>query len=358
MRAISKRLYPALVCVIMAGGGAQAMTLTDGFELADSQSFAADSIFDAVVQLDLGGASCSGTLIAPTAVLTARHCTDIVSGPGDITVNFRDKDPVSVTATRVATAIDDLAGTNPGTNPNNDLDTFSYFDGSDIAILTIPEVLDIDPFSLLDGDVGVELVTMVGYGRTGDLGGADSGTGIETRTLAQNVTFIDMIDELIFADFDDAENSVARGLEDGDDNLIAVDAVAVDEAGDVILDMGMPVDFLPVLLDADGNPIRDDAGDLVSTEGMIAPGDSGSALFVERNGQLLIAGVATGGFSMMDPPASEEGTIGVWTSTSTAEARAKIIGAGGTYVAPIPLPLSAVLLAGGLGLLPLLRRRS
>jgi hypothetical protein len=122
-----------------------------------------------------GGAEvCSGTLVAPQAVLTAAHCAAVVEGwqNGGFEVFFV-----------VGPSVEELVEAEPvdrvDPHPDWDLDTLTADVG--VAVLTRPidavEPLSIGDSTLSDSDLGTEL-QLIGWGGT-----ASDGSGAGTRRI-------------------------------------------------------------------------------------------------------------------------------------------------------------------------------
>jgi hypothetical protein len=153
---------------------------------------------------------CSGTLVSKRDVVTAGHCLD-TTGKGnlidikapnqDVRVVFNASSVVGDPGRAIVTA--DKVSMNPsyqgfGNCPYATTTDFCVND--DIAVVHLSQDAPVDAriYRAFTGDVGVgQLVTMVGYGRSGDgINGYTLGPDFRTKRTGQNVIdFFDRDDE-------------------------------------------------------------------------------------------------------------------------------------------------------------------
>ncbi len=247
------------------------IVINDTIGAQGSRDYAAP--FDAVIRASVG---CTGTLIAPNVVLSARHCG---IGAGDLIV-FGDNSGSGIfTATVLSSSLPDGGG--------------SLLDGGDVSIhiLTEPVPLNIaEPMRLIDETDELEgmLAATIGYGFNG-LGSVGHGFSADGfRWGGENII--------------DAYGSPASS---GGANIISTD-FDNDTGGTNTIPSGSPV------------PLE--------FEATTAPGDSGGPVLVQSGGEWVIAGVLSGGTSST----SVYGDISWWTGTAIY--RDAIEAAGGEFI--------------------------
>ncbi|NES90273.1 trypsin-like serine protease, partial [Okeania sp. SIO2B9] len=240
--------------------------------------------------------ACTGSLIASNYVLTAQHCVQDF-WPEDLSVSFRSDDAEN-------SVLADIAVTDIFQD-----DTFALLDGTDIAILELAEDApdSIDPLRLFGYNpedlIGKE-ATIVGFGDVG-LGSDGGDTNKDGLRLAAENT-IDLFDGGFNPAFNDifGSNIFNLDFDDGTDNNNTLSSFG-----------------------SSSSPLEN--------EGTTAPGDSGAPLLVEVDGELLIAGVHSGGTSF----AGEFGDVSWFTPV--VEHRELIEDVGGEFVGgfvPSPTP--------------------
>ncbi len=249
--------------------------------------------FDSVIRASVG---CTGTLIAPTVVISARHCG---IGAGDLIV-FGDNSNAGIfTATVLSSFLPDGSG--------------SLLDGGDVSILTLtaPVPFNIaEPMRLIDetNDLEGMLAATIGYGYNG-LG--SSGHGFS-----------------------------ADGFRWGGENIIDAYGSPASSSGSNIIS----TDFDNGT--GGSNTIPSGSATPLQFEATTAPGDSGGPVLVQFGSEWVIAGVLSGGTSST----SVYGDISWWTGTAVY--RAAIEARGGEFITgleilfPDGLP-SVVSSAGG-----------
>ncbi len=249
------------------------IVINDEIGPAGSQAYAES--FDAIVALP----GCTGGLVSPTAVLTARHC-GVTAGAS---VRFGpDSNSPTFTAT-VATSTDPAG---PGT----------LLDGGDFTILTltspVPESVA-TPLQLVDFTDELEglVAATVGYGLNGVGSSGHGGTADGLRWGGENI--IDLYG--------------APGGTSGGANIISTDFDDGTAASNTLGGIG-----------SDSTPLE--------FEATTAPGDSGSPILIQINGEWVVSGVLSGGTTST----SVYGDISWWTGV--APFRAEIEAVGGVFV--------------------------
>jgi len=247
------------------------IVINDAIGPAGSQTYA--DPFDAVVSVSVG---CTGVLVAPDAVLSARHCG---IRPGD-TVSFGE-DSFNPTGTfTVATSVD------PAGNG-------SLLDGGDFTILTletsVPATIAI-PMRLTDA--------------------TDELVGVTAATIGYGLNGVGSVGHEFSAD----------GRRWGGENIIDAFGIPSANSGDNIISTDFDDDS------GAGNTIVGSDPTPLEFEATTAPGDSGGPILVQQNGEWLIAGVLSGGTTGN----SVYGDISWWTGTALF--RTEIEAVGGEFV--------------------------
>lgn len=238
---------------------------------AGSRAYAAP--FDAVVEISVG---CTGTLIAPNVILSARHCS---VGAGALIVFGDNSNSSDFTVTVQSSSLPDGGG--------------SLLDGGDVSILTLNSSVPAniaEPMRLIDETDELEgkVCATLGYGWNG-LG--SSGHGFN-----------------------------ADGFRWGGENIIDVYGSPPDRAGTNIIS----TDFDNGTSGA--NQIPGSSATPLEFEATTAPGDSGGPVLVQSGSEWVIAGVLSGGTTNT----SVYGDVSWWTGTAVY--RNQIEFAGGQFV--------------------------
>ena len=187
-------LFAALVALAVTACGSDPR---ENVGTSRSAIVGGDADTDDPAVVHLAASNCSGTLVAPRAVLTAAHCAVAAGDP----VSFSDGTIVSALAFHPHPSWD------PTTVQN------------DIAIVVLAEASSVAPLPLFAGPFDDALVgarvRIVGYGATGDGGPAGTKhTGFTTIASYDDTTFSDS-----------ASPSASCGGDSGGPALLSVDGV-------------------------------------------------------------------------------------------------------------------------------------
>ncbi len=241
-----------------------------------SRNYAAP--FDAVVSI--GG--CTGTLIAPNVVLSARHCG---IGAGTL-VRFGTNENSPTFTTRVQSSI------LPDGNG-------SLLDGGDVSIHVLRNSVPAniaEPMQLIDetSDLVGQVAAIIGYGWNGVGSSGHQFSSDGRRWGGENII-----------------NRYGRPANAGGSNIISTD-----------FDNGT----------SGANTISSSSSVPLQFEATTAPGDSGGPVLVQLNNEWVIAGVLSGGTTNT----SVYGDISWWTGTAIY--RSAIESAGGVFAQETPCP--------------------
>jgi secreted trypsin-like serine protease len=284
----------------------------DDVGLAGAAAFAADPAFAGVVALGVnGGQYCSGVLVAPTTVLSARHC-----GPaaGEF-AQFGSRFDSPTFTSNIQSVLYPAGGTSAS----------SLLDGGDLAIITLATAVPSNvamPFLLTDATTALTglSITTLGYGNTGV--GSTGATGFD-------------------------------GVRRGGTNVM-------DRYGEAV-DSSAPAPSTANIFSTDFDDPAGTSNTLgwlgssataTTFEATTASGDSGGPLLFDNGGRWTVLGVLSGGTT----DTSIYGDISWWTGV--APYRAQIEAAGGVFITAIPEPGSYALMLLGLGLITAWLRRS
>lgn len=275
------------------------IVIRDDIGLTGSASFAANPAFSGVVAVG----SCTGVLIAPTTMLSARHCSPSLGG----TVRFGTNLSSPTFSTSIQSVLFPGGGTPGSSLPN----------GGDIAILTLSSVVPISiatPFVLTDATTeltGFSVVT-IGYGDRGI--GSTGATGFDgIRRGGTNV--LDRYGAAV-----NTSSTLA-----GTANIFSADFDNPTGTSNTLGWLGSQ-------------------STATAFEAATAGGDSGGPLLFDNGGQWTVMGVLSSGTTSN----SVYGDISWWTGV--APFRSQIESFGGVFVAVVPEPGTYGLMLLGLGL--------
>ncbi|MEQ1591921.1 MAG: trypsin-like serine protease [Thiobacillaceae bacterium] len=294
------------MALIAALGSTSAFALLGGSVDANSVS----SPWAGVGAVTVDGNVFSGALLDSTHVLTAAH---VVSGATLSTVGFTLNVGGDATQILGATAVQVFPGYT-GTTPGAD---GVWHDDLAIITLSAPVSGVVPTYSLFNGSLANQTITLVAYGNGGNgVSGATSAASASVKRAGQNRVDVQLMD-------DDVPGSTVKEVFvfDFDGSTAASNVFGADAAPNLTLGANIEAQF--------------------------ASGDSGSPVFVNDGGVWKIAGIAN--------------FIGSTTQSSGSDALFGAIG-GGTIVAsyipwitsalatPVPEPHTWLLLLAGLGL--------
>ncbi|MEM1013342.1 MAG: trypsin-like serine protease [Planctomycetota bacterium] len=278
---------------------ASAITIRDDIGGSGSRAFAdSDDAFDAVVWVD----GCTGVLIAPDVILTARHCGIFNGDQVRFGTNVNSPDLI-----RTVTSV---------SNP----DGFgSLLDGGDVTIARLSSPVPSSvatPLRIIDETVGLvgQVAATLGYGFNGVGSSGHGFTGDDRRWGGTNVI--------------DRYGTAPGSSSSFTSNIFSTD-----------FDNGSF--FNNTISGSDPTPTE--------FEATTAPGDSGGPLLVNIGDEWLVAGVLSGGTTFN----SVYGDISWWTGVQPY--RTQIEAFGGQFTL-IPEPSGALALASA-GLILARRRR-
>jgi secreted trypsin-like serine protease len=288
------------------------IVIRDDIGLAGSATFAANPAFSAVVALGFsGGQYCSGVLIAPTTVLSARHCAPAA---GEF-VRFGTSYSSPTFSSNIQSVL--YPGGGSASSP--------LLNGGDVAIVTLATAVPgsiATPMQLLGETAALtgQSVVTIGYGNrgvgsvgvTGSDGIRRGGSNILDRygAAVNTSTTISGTANIFSTDFDNPA---------GTSNTLGW-------LGSSVL--------------------------ATSFEATTAGGDSGGPLLFDNGGQWTVLGVLSGGTTSN----SVYGDISWWTGISPY--RTQIEAAGGVFATLVPEPGTYGLMLLGLGIVGFsLRRR-
>ena len=288
------------------------IVIRDDVGLAGSASYAADPSFAGVVGLGWsGGQYCSGVLIAPTTVLSARHCAPV---PGEF-ARFGTDFNNPVFSANIQSVL--FPG---GGSPGSPL-----LNGGDVAIITLassvpgsvatPYALSAETTEL----IGYTVAT-IGYGASG-IGSTGTTRSDDIRRGGTNVL-----------DFYGA-GVRSSGTISGTANIFSTDFDNPAGTSNTLGWLGSSVTALPM-------------------EATTASGDSGGPLLVSSGGQWVVIGVLSGGTTNT----SIYGDISWWTGV--APYRTQIEAAGGVFVTVVPEPGTYALMLLGVAAIGARLRRA
>lgn len=279
------------------------VTVRDDVSDAQSQAYAAQSPFQSVGQIN----GASGVLIAPNWVLTAWHVgSGFASNPSGAVFTINGSSYTGEAVFNLAPA---------GSNVNTVIT-----DGTDLTLIRLTSnVLGVNPAQLYTGDSEVgNVASFIGFGA--------GGNGTNGSTLG----------------------SAKRGMR----NTIDIYGTPGSTPGSI---NGSATRTNLFLTDFDNNTAGKNVigtASWLDMEGNVAPGDSGGGLFIEQNGQFLLAGIAsfTAGNPPQPGPQNGYGALSGFTSVSGNLDWMQSVGA------PVPEPATMVVL-GGIAAAAALRRR-
>ena len=282
-----------LISLLLSASSVFGIYVRDDVALASFNSLAGDSRFAAGGYVGLAGSGtfCSGTLVAPSVVLTAGHCVDSdTNGVVDLPVGGlafgTEANPLLMVANVASVVVNPLWVSSLGNA------------AFDLALLNLSAPINtVTPATLgfALNPTGMDAV-MLGYGYQGT-GTADFNT-IGTRRAAENV--IDVTGGTLLTDFDSP-------------------------AGDTSSFGPATPRFL---------------------EGTTAPGDSGGPLFAMVGSDAYLVGVLHGGYNPFGPD-SWYGDVSIYTAINSTANRT-FLAANGLVAVPEPTPWVMVLMGSSL----------
>jgi hypothetical protein len=283
------------------------IVIRDDIGLAGSASYAANAAFSGVVALS----GCTGVLISPTTVLSARHCGPSAGG----TVRFGTNSNSPSFSASIQSVV--LPGGGTSNSP--------LLNGGDVAIITLSVAVPANiatPFALSDATTSLTgfSVATLGYG----------GLGIGSTGATS---------------FD--------GIRRGGTNVLDRYGAAVNTTSNIANTANIfSTDFDNPFGTSNTLGWLGSQATATGFEATTAGGDSGGPLLFNNGGQWTLVGVLSGGTTNN----SVYGDISWWTGV--APFRTQIEAAGGVFIAVVPEPGTYGLMLLGLGVVCTRLRRS